>query len=44
MKINLDIVLSYLNIQDNNLYNISIQLSIQYQDCGDKNVNNLVLT
>ena len=42
-KINLDIVLSYLNIQDNNRYNIYIQFAIQYQDCGDKNVKNLVL-
>ena len=29
-EINLDIVLSYLNIQDNNQYNIYIQFSIQY--------------
>ena len=42
-KINLDIVLSCLNVQDNNRYNIYIQFSIQYQDCGDKNVKNLVL-
>ena len=41
-KINLDIVLSCLNIQDNNRYNIYIQFSIQYQDYGVKNV--LVLT
>ena len=42
-KINLDIVLSRPNIQENNRYNIYIQLSIQYQDCSEKNVNNLVL-
>ena len=29
-KINLDIVLAYLIIQDNNRYNIYIQFSIQY--------------
>ena len=43
-KINLDIVLSCLNVQGNNRYNISIQFSVQYQDFGDKNVNNLVLS
>ena len=43
-KINLDLVLSCLNIQNNNRYNIYIQFSVQYQDCGDKNVNNLVLS
>ena len=43
-KINLDIVLSCLNMQDNNRYNMSIQFSIQYQDCSDKNINNLVLS
>ena len=43
-KINLDIVLSYLNIQDNNRYNIYMQFSIQYQDCGVKNVKNIVLS
>ena len=43
-KINLDIVLSCHNIQDNNRYNIYIQFSIQYQDCGNKNVKNLVLS
>ena len=43
-KINLDIVLPCLNIQDNNRYNIYIQFSIQYQDCGVKNVKNLVLS
>ena len=37
-KINLDIVLSRLNIQDNNRYNIYIRFSIQYQDCGVKNL------
>ena len=42
-KINLDIVLSCFNIQTNNQYNISIQFSIQYQYCSDKNVKNLVL-
>ena len=42
-KINLDIVLYCLNIQDNNRYNIQIQFSIHYQDCGIKNVKNLVL-
>ena len=36
-KINIDIVLSYPNIQGNNQYNIYIQFSIQYQDCGVKN-------
>ena len=43
-KINLDIVLSYFSVQDTNQYNISLQFSIQYQDCGDKNVQNLVLS
>ena len=43
-KINLDIVLPCPNIQDNKRYNIYMQLSIQYQDCGVKNVNNLVLS
>ena len=43
-KINLDIVLFCLNIQDNNRYNIYIQFSIQYQDCGVKNGKNLVLS
>ena len=43
-KINLDIVLSGFDIQDNNRYNISIQFSIQYQNCGDKNVKNLALS
>ena len=43
-KINLDIVLPCLNIQDNNRYNIYIQFSIQYQDCGDENVKNLVMS
>ena len=37
-KINLDIVLYCLNIQDNNRYTIYIQFSIQYQDCGVKNL------
>ena len=41
-KINLDIVLSWLDIRDNNRYNIYIQFSIQYQDGGVKNVKNLV--
>ena len=35
-KINPDIVLSCLNIQDNDRYNIYIQFLIQYQDCADK--------
>ena len=43
-KINLAIVLSCLNIPDNNRYNINIQFSIQYQDCGVKNVKNLVFS
>ena len=43
-KINFDIVLSCLNIQANNRYNIYIQFSIQYQDCDVKNVKNLVLS
>ena len=43
-KINLDIVLSCLNIRDNNRCDIYIQFSIQYQDCGVKNVKNLVLS
>ena len=43
-KINLDIVLPCLNIQDNNRYNIFIQFSIPYEDCGVKNVKNLVLS
>ena len=43
-KINLDIIVYCLNLQDNNRYNISIQFSIQYQVCGDKNVKNLVLS
>ena len=43
-KINLDLVLSCLNIQDNNQYNIYIQFSIQYQVCGVKNVKNIVLS
>ena len=43
-KINLDIVLSCLNIRDNNRYNIYIQFSIQYEDSGVKNVKNLVLS
>ena len=43
-KINLDLVLSCLNIQDNDRYNIYIQFSIQYQDCGVKNVKSLVLS
>ena len=38
----IDIVLSCLNIQDNIRYNINIQFSIQYQDCGVKNVKELV--
>ena len=42
-KINFDIVLSCLNIQDNNRYNIYTQFSIKYQDFGVKNVKNLVL-
>ena len=42
-KINLDL-LSFLKIQDNNRYNIYIQFSIQYQDCGVKNVKNLVFS
>ena len=33
-----------LNIRDNNRYNFYIQFSIQYQDCGVKNVKNLVLS
>ena len=37
-KINLDIVLSCLNFQNNNRYNIYIQFSIQYQDCVVKNL------
>ena len=37
-KINIDIVLYCLDIQDNNRYNIYIQFSIQYQDCGVKNL------
>ena len=43
-KINLDNVLSFLNIQDNNRCNIYTQFSIQYQDCGVKNVKNLVFS
>ena len=43
-KINLDIVLSCLNIRDNSQYNIYILFSIQYQDYGVKNVRNLVLS
>ena len=43
-KINLDIVLSCPNTQGHNPYNIYIQFSIQYQDCGVKNVKNLVLS
>ena len=43
-KIKLYIVLSCLNIQDNNRYNIYIQLLIQYQDCDVKNVKNLALS
>ena len=43
-KINHNIVLSCLNIQENNRYNIYIQFSIQYQDCDVKNVKNLVLS
>ena len=31
------------NVPDNNRYNISIQFS-KHQDCGDKNVKNLVLS
>ena len=42
--INLDIVLSCPNIQDNNRYNNFIQFSIQHQDYGDKNAKNLVLS
>ena len=42
-KINIDIVFSCINIQDNNRYNIYMQFSIQYQDSGVKNVKNLVL-
>ena len=37
-KIDLDIILSCLNIQDNNRYNIYVQFSIQYQYCGVKNL------
>ena len=37
-NINLDIVLSCLNIQNNNRYNIYISFSIKYQDCGVKNL------
>ena len=43
-KIDLNIVLPYLNIQDNNRYIIYIQFSIQYQDCGTNNVKNIVLS
>ena len=43
-KIYLDIVLSCLNIQNDNRYNIYIQFSIQYQDFGVKNVKNLFLS
>ena len=43
-KINLNIVLSCLNVRDNNRYNISIPFSMQYQDCGVNDVNNLVLS
>ena len=43
-KINLDIILPCLNIQDNTRCNINIQFSIQYQDCGAKNVKNLALS
>ena len=31
------LILYCLNIRDNNRYNIYIQFSIQYQDCGVKN-------
>ena len=44
IKINLGIILSCPNIQGNNRYNIYILFSIQYQDCGVKNVKNLVLS
>ena len=43
-KINLDLVLSCINIQDNSRYNIYIQLSIKYEDCDVKNVKNIVLS
>ena len=32
------LILYCLNIHDNNRYDISIQFSIQYQDCGVKNL------
>ena len=43
IKINLDLALACLNMQDNNRYNICIQFSIQYQDCGVQNIKNLGL-
>ena len=43
-KINLDIVLYCLNIQDTNRYNVYIQFSIQYQDYSVYNVKNLALS
>ena len=41
-KIDLDIILTCLNIQDNNGYNIYIQFSIQYQACDVKNVKHVL--
>ena len=38
------LILHCFIIQDNNRYNIYIQFSIQYQDCGVKNVKNLALS
>ena len=43
-KINLDSVLSCLNIEDNNRYNFYIKFSIQYQDYGVKNVKIIVFS